>query len=92
MAALLARYRVRDPDVFRRVFEGFEATRAELGVTGHRALAGADDPAVVVVLFELPSAQLARAYATDPRRTEALDRAGVAESEDLVLEDLRGGA
>lgn len=92
MAVLLARYRVRDREAFMQVFDGFDTTRAELGVTGQRLLGAVSDPAVLVVLFDLPSAQLAQAYASDPRRREALARAGVEESHDLVLDDVGGGA
>ncbi len=87
MAVLLARYRVRDRDAFRRVFDAFEPTRAGLGVRGHRLLQDADDPALVVALFELSTAEAARAYAADPQRREALERAGVVDAHDLVLID-----
>jgi hypothetical protein len=88
MAVLHATYRIGDRGSFRDVFDDFAATRASLGVTGHRLLGRVDDPAVVVVLFELPSVEAARAYAGDPRREEALRRAGVTSREDVVMEDL----
>jgi hypothetical protein len=88
MAVLQARYRVRDRDGFLAVFRGFQPTREELGVTGHRLLGDPGDPTTVVVLFEVGSVEAARAYAADPRRREALERAGVETADDLVLEDI----
>jgi len=38
--------------------------------------------------FELGSAEAARAFARDPRRRDALERAGVETADDLVLEEI----
>jgi hypothetical protein len=89
MAVLHARYRVDDRDAFLRGFDDFQETRAALGVTGHRVLGAADDPSLVVVMFELASPAAAAAYAADGARREALGRAGVRESQDVVMEELR---
>lgn len=91
MAVLQARYRVRDRDAFLEVFRGFQPTRTELGVTGHRLLGDPGDPATVVVLFEFGTTEAARAFAEDPRRREALRRAGVETADDLVLEEIAEG-
>ena len=44
--------------------------------------------ATVVVHLELGSAEAARAFAGDPRRRDALERAGVETADDLVLEEI----
>jgi hypothetical protein len=89
MATLEARYRVRDRDAFMDAFAAFRPIRMELGVTACRVLGGDEDPSDVVVMFELPDCDAARTYAADPRRQEALKKAGVTDCTDVVLEELR---
>jgi hypothetical protein len=86
MAVLLARYRIRDPATFRRVFDGFEVSRFDHGATGHRLLG--DGRGRIVVLIEFPGADAARAFAGDPARLAALEEAGVTDREDEILEEL----
>jgi hypothetical protein len=88
MAVLEARYRVRDRDAFMDAFAAFRPVRVEMGITGCRVLGGADDSSVIVVIFDLPSHDAARAYAADPRRADALRNANVESIEDVVLEEL----
>ena len=88
MSVLEARYRVRDRDAFMGVFRDFRPVRLEMGCRGCRVLGDDGDPGNVVVMFDFPSAEAARAFAADPRRIEALERAGVERRDDLVLEEL----
>lgn len=88
MAVLLAEYRVNDLDTFRSVFAEFAGVRQEFGATGHRLMSPPGDPAIVAVAIEFSSVDAARAFADEPRRIEALTRAGVIERADLVLEEL----
>jgi hypothetical protein len=88
MAVLLAEYKVRDLETFRRAFAEFAPVRKELGATGHRLMAPPDNPSSVVVLIEFASADRAGAFSHEPRRLEALQRAGVVERADVVLEEL----
>jgi uncharacterized protein (DUF1330 family) len=83
---LMAHYKVKDTDVFDRVFAEFQPARQESGATGHRVLHAVDDPEIVVVLIEFPDHGSAAAFAADPRRADALERASVIERSDLVLE------
>jgi hypothetical protein len=88
MSVLMANYRVRDFDVFKTVFDEFEPVRAEYGVTDRRVLRDPDDPTKVVVMLGLPSADAARRFSREPRRAEALARAGVVASHDTILEQV----
>jgi hypothetical protein len=88
MSVLEARYRVRDRDAFMGVFRDFRPVRLEMGCQGCRVMGDGDDPQNVVVMFDFPSAEAARAFAADPRRLAALEQAGVERREDLVLEEL----
>lgn len=88
MAVLVAEYKVKDLEGFMSVFAEFQPTRAEHGALSHRVLRAADDPTIVNVLIEFPSVAQARAFADDPRRADALSRAGVIERADEVMEDV----
>ncbi len=88
MSLLMARYRVRELDRFRAVFDGFEATRGAHGSTGHRLLASPEDPLRVVALIDFPSRPAAEGFAASAERLAALEEAGVVEREDEILEDL----
>ena len=91
MSVLLATYRVRDFDAFKAVFDEFEPVRSEYGVTGHEVLRDVDDPAQVVAMIVFPSIAAARDFSVEPRRAEALARAGVLASSDAVLDVVDGG-
>lgn len=88
MSVLMASYRVRDFSRFKTVFDEFEPVRAEYGVTDQQVLRDPDDPNKVVVMIALPSADAARRFSSEPRRTEALARAGVLTSSDTILEQV----
>lgn len=92
MAVLEGRFTVRDLDVFMTAYADFRPVRIEMGVTGCRVMGDVDHPDRVVAILELPSVDAARAYATDPRRQDALRRAGVVTSEDVFLDELRAVA
>jgi hypothetical protein len=74
------------------VFKDFRPVRVEMGCRGCRVLGDDGDPNSVVVLFDFPDADAARAFASDPRRIEALERAGVESREDLVMEELHSAS
>jgi hypothetical protein len=92
MAVLEGRYRVRDIDDFMGVFADFRPVRVEMGVTACRLMCDADDPTKVVVMFDLPSIDAAKAFAADPRRQDALRRAGVTECQDVFLDQVKAAA
>ena len=88
MAVLLAEYEVLDLKTFRRVFAEFADVRKELGATGHRLMAPPDNPSIVAVVIEFVSADAAKVFSREPRRLEALQRAGVTGRTDVVLEEI----
>ena len=92
MTVLEGRYTVRDVDQFMTGYADFRPVRIEMGVTACRVMGDADHPDRVVVMLDLPSLDAARAYATDPRRHDALRRAGVTTCEDVILDELRAVA
>lgn len=88
MAVLLAEYEVQDLKTFRRAFAEFADVRKELGATGHRLMAPPDNPSIVAVVIEFVSADAADVFSREPRRLEALERAGVVQRADIVLEEI----
>jgi len=92
MPVLLAHYRVHDFGTYKTVFDEFEPVRRQLGATGHRLMRAADELGTVVLLIEFPSLDAARTFAADQRRLDLLDRAGVIERKDVILEDMDLGS
>jgi hypothetical protein len=88
MSVLMANYRVRDFTRFKTVFDEFAPVREEYGVTDHQVLCDPDDLSKVVVVLALPSADAARRFSSEPRRADALARAGVVASSDTILEQV----
>jgi heme-degrading monooxygenase HmoA len=88
MAVLFAEYKVEDAERFRTVFTGFELVRREFGASGHRVLMSPDDPTVVAIMIEFDSVDAARRFCDEPRRIEALERAGVIGRADQVFDEL----
>jgi hypothetical protein len=88
MAVLLAEYEVLDLKTFRRVFAELADVRKELGATGHHLMAPPDNPSFVAVMIEFVSADDAKVFSREPRRLEALKRAGVTQRADVVLEEI----
>jgi hypothetical protein len=88
MGTLLATYRVNDYGTFKAEFDEFAWTRKELGATGHRLMRAPDNPGIVAVVIDFSSLDAARRFAADPGRLDVLDRAGVIERTDLILQDM----
>lgn len=88
MAVLLAQYEVLDLKTFRGVFAEVADLRTELGATGHRLMAPPDNPSFLAVMIEFVSADDAKVFSREPRRLEALKRAGVVTRTDVVLEEV----
>ena len=88
MAVLIAEYRVLDLETFRRVLAEFADVRKEVGASGHRLMAPTNNPSSVTAVIDFASAVDAELFSREPRRLEALQRAGVIERTDTVLEDV----
>jgi hypothetical protein len=85
---LLGEYEVLHLKTFRRVFDELAGVRKELGATGHRLMASPEYPSFGAVMIEFVSADDAKAFSRDPRRLEALKRAGVTQRADVVPEEI----
>lgn len=88
MPVLLAIYRVNDFGTYKAAFDEFAPVRKELGGGPHRLMRSADEKGMVALMIEFPTLDAARDFAQDQRRLDLLDRAGVIERRDLVLEDM----
>lgn len=88
MAMLIAEYRVEDFARFVSEFEAFDDVRREYGATASRVLRDPDNETVIVVTIEFPDTARAAAFAADPRRLAALDRASVTARTDRIVTDV----
>ena len=78
MATMFIRHTVADYAAWRRVYDGFDATRRGLGVTGDSVHQEADFPNDVTVLHHFASVEAARSFAQSTELRETMQNAGVA--------------
>jgi hypothetical protein len=77
MVRMFVRHRVDDYTGWKAVYDGFDAQRRELGVTGHAAYQAVGDPNDVTVWHEFGSQDAAESFAASPELREVMQRAGV---------------
>lgn len=74
---MFARHQVADYAAWRAAYDGIEAQRQELGVTGHAVYQAVGDPNDVTVWHDFSTQQAADSFASSPLLKEAMQRAGV---------------
>ena len=84
MTMLVIKMRVADFEQWKPVFDQMAEVRKEHGCRRHWVYRGAEDPNQVVASTEWPSHESARAFLSDPRLTEAMQRAGVVGQPELM--------
>jgi heme-degrading monooxygenase HmoA len=77
MPYLLERHKVRDYNRWRQVFDADAGGREAAGCRGARIFRNADDPEVVVVLFEWDDLENARRRIESATLSRKFDEAGV---------------
>ena len=77
MVRLFIRHDVADYDAWRQVYDEFDATRREMGVTGDAVFQSIDNPNDVTVWHDFETAEAARALVSSPELRDAMQRAGV---------------
>jgi hypothetical protein len=74
---LIARFRARDFDRWKRVFDEHEDVRVRHGGHGHRILRLLNDPDEYLVMLDFASAGGAEGFRWDPSLLRAIDEAGI---------------
>jgi quinol monooxygenase YgiN len=74
---MFIRHEVTDYAAWRKVYDGFDATRRKLGVTGQAVYRSVDNPNDVTVTHDFRSADKAKAFSTSPELKAAMEKAGV---------------
>jgi len=77
MTTLFVRHQVNDYATWRAVYDGFEATRARLGVQAASVYQAADDPRDLTLTHEFATLDAAQAFSGSPELHEAMHAAGV---------------
>lgn len=77
MATLFVRHIVADNAAWRKGYDGFAATRRELGVTSDGVYQLDGNPNDLTVYHEFASMEAAKAFAASPELKEAMAQAGV---------------
>jgi len=74
---LFVRHDVADYATWRKAYDGFDATRRKLGVTGQAAYQSADNPNDVTVTHDFKTLEQAKAFASSADLKTAMQNAGV---------------
>jgi hypothetical protein len=74
---LIARFRARDFDRWKRVFDEHEDVRVRHGGHGHRILRLLNDPDEYLVMLDFASPGGAEGFRSDPSLLRAIDAAGI---------------
>ena len=74
---LIARFRARDFDRWKRVFDDHEDVRVRHGGHGHRILRLLNDPQEYLVMLDFASAGGAEGFSRDPSLLRAIEAAGI---------------
>lgn len=77
MVRMFVRHPVADFDTWKSHYDGFEATRQELGVRDAAVFRGKTDPNDVTAWHDFEDLDTAKAFASAPELAEAMQAAGV---------------
>jgi hypothetical protein len=77
MVRMFARHSVSDFSKWKKVYDGFDAERKGMGVTGHAVFQSVDDPKDVTLWHDFDTIKAAREFAQSERLREVMSEAGV---------------
>lgn len=87
MPHLLVRHRVEDYARWRPIFDDHASMREQYGSSGGQVFRNADDPAEVVMLFEVGDLDRAREFVGSDGLRDAMQSAGVVGQPDVLFLD-----
>jgi hypothetical protein len=87
MTHMLVRHRVADFPTWRRVFDSHAAAQRAAGLHVRLVLRRRDDPAEVVLLFDVEDVDRAKGFVTSPDVPDAQSASGVVDRPDIVFLD-----
>jgi len=85
MATFFARHKVKDFAAWKAVYDGFDAERKTMGVTGHGVYQAVGNPNDVTVYHRFDSVGAAKEFAESKRLQEVMAKAGVEGTPDIWL-------
>jgi hypothetical protein len=74
---MFIRHEVTDYPAWRKIYDGFDATRQKLGVTAQAVYRSVDNPNDVTVTHDFRSADEAKTFAASPDLKAAMEKGGV---------------
>jgi hypothetical protein len=83
MVRMFVRHQVTDYGAWRKVYDGIDQDRRELGVTGHAVFRALGDPNDVTAWHDFSSREAAESFASSPQLREAMQQAGVQGQPDI---------
>jgi hypothetical protein len=83
MTRMFVRHKVNDYGVWRKAYDGFDAERRTLGVTGHAVFQAEGDPTDVTVWHDFAALDKAKSFAASQRLKDVMKDAGVKSVPDI---------
>ena len=74
---MYVRHEVTDYPAWRKIYDGFDATRRKLGVTAQAVYRSVDNPNDVTVTHDFHSTDKAKSFAASPDLKAAMEKGGV---------------
>jgi len=74
---VFVRHEIGDYAAWRKIYDGFEATRKKMGVIGQEVYRSVDNPNEVTVTHDFKTLERARAFAASSELKAAMQKAGV---------------
>ena len=90
MQYMLCRNKVRDYDVWKRIFDSHAEAHREAGLKLVKFWRSIDDPNEIHFLFEIHNMETAKAFVTQPDRKNVAEEAGLIEGAIYYLEEAEG--
>ena len=85
MAVMIIRHKVQEFGAWKRAFDAHKPVRDAAGFTQQRVLRSADDPSVVVLVFDTPDIAKAKAFIASADLQAAMKNAGVTDQPDVYF-------
>ena len=85
MAFLLIRHKVRDFKTWKTGYDAHQPKRTEAGLTEKYLLRSSDDANEVVILFEAPDLNRAKAFAASADLRDKMQEVGVVDKPDIYF-------
>jgi len=83
MVRMFIRHKVNEYKTWRKAYDGFDAERHTMGVTGHAVFQTAGDPLDLTIWHDFATLDKAKAFAASQKLKDVMAKAGVKTAPDI---------